>query len=154
MQITEGNIVNLLIKMQEAIQEGWRLVPNKSWLSYAFVNEITLYKESVDIKKVEDFEAEQITVLDFDANKFLFELQSCIVSGFEMQLDTLSWDNIGTKRVVLTRSQHPAMLTYTKEQLQEMSYDELKYIAKCLDCFHRSKDQMIRNILIKQEEKK
>lgn len=152
--ILESNPIIVLKQMQEAIKDGWRLKPNASFLVNYPRYELLMFKEDVDVKNVLENEApETVYLADYDVNKLLFAAQRFIVSGYDIDLQNVFWDDIGTKRLKLFKADHPNNIIYTKEQLDQMSYEELKQIGRLRDAFNRSRDVMITGILKYQEGK-
>lgn len=150
--IANSNIIILLNDLQEAIQEGYRLVPNKSFLETYPLNEITLYKEDVDVAELSEYDAlPKVTVESYDAMSVLFDVQRFIVNGYEIQ-DSVFWLGVGTKRFPMFKPTHLANVVYTKEELDEMEYELLKEVGRVRNCFNRSRSVMVNNILKFQDE--
>lgn len=150
--IANSNIIILLNDLQEAIQEGYRLVPNKSFLETYPLNEITLYKEDVDVAELSEYDAlPKVTVESYDAMAVLFDVQRFIVNGYEIQ-DSVFWLGVGTKRVPMFKPTHLANVVYTKDELDEMEYELLKEVGRVRNCFNRSRSVMVNNILKFQDE--
>ncbi len=152
--ILKSNPIVLFREMQQAIKDGWRLKPNASFFNNYPLYEITLFKEDVNVKPVlEDEATETAIITDYDANKILFHVQRFIVSGYDIDLNSIVWDDVGSKRMKLFKASHPNNKIYTKEQLSEMDYEELKKIGRLRDCFNRSREVMTTGILKYQANK-
>ncbi|MNY59708.1 hypothetical protein D3C86_1961820 [compost metagenome] len=90
-------------------------------------------------------------VSTYEANNALKGIQPYIVNGYVVE--KIDWMELGYKYISLDKPSHSSYCVFTKEELNEMSYDALKEHAKVVGAFNRSKGQMIRNILKIQEEK-
>lgn len=88
-------------------------------------------------------------------NSFLQKLQVVIKDGwtlvdkqdFSMAMSTNYWMCVLEKDVLPER-------IYTKQELNDMEYEELKKVAKLYDCFNRARDVMVGKVLEKQEQRK
>ena len=153
-QILNNNIVLVIKEFEESLKDGWRFVPNKSDLfsSMMGLKELSLYKEDVEIHlySVEDV-LDIAYVESYDKMNFFTCLQKLILSGWEVDLESIIWDDIGTKRVKVKHPNHPASKLYSKEELQEMDFESLKQIAKIRGCFNRQRSVLITNVLKFQE---
>lgn len=146
--IIETNIVKLLIEMEELIQEGYRLIPNKSYL-FTFPNySLDMFKEEYDVVTLTDEDAPpKVTIEEYDSMMFMFAVQRHLLSGYSFEMNTINYNIVGTKRVMMFKEDHEANVIYTREELEAMSYEEIKAAAKVRGCFNRGKNQMITNIL-------
>lgn len=155
-QILNNNIVLVIKEFEESLKDGWRFVPNKSDLfsSMMGLKELSLYKEEVEINlySVEDV-LDVAYVESYDKVNFFISLQKLILSGWEVDLESIIWCDIGTKRVKVKHPDHPASKIYSKEELQEMDFESLKQIAKIRGCFNRQRSVCVQNILKFQDNK-
>ncbi|MNG18858.1 hypothetical protein D3C87_1675590 [compost metagenome] len=116
------------------------------------LHEIELYKIEQNFAPMTDEETPaHVLVSTYEANNALKGIQPYIVNGYVVE--KIDWMELGYKYISLDKPSHSSYRVFTKEELNEMSYDALKEHAKVIGCFNRSKDQMIRNILKIQEEK-
>lgn len=152
--ILESNPIVLFREMQQAIKDGWRLKPNASFFNNYPLYEISMFKEDVNVKRVlEDEATETAIIADYDANKILFLAQRFIVSGYDIDLASIVWDDVGGKRMKLFKASHPNNIIYSREALDEMPYEELKQVGRLRNAFNRSRETMILGILKYQENK-
>jgi hypothetical protein len=147
-KILNTNIVTFLHELQEAIREGCCVVPGKSYLSTAFIFDLDLYKEDVDIPQlsVTDKVQEQV-IEEYAADAFLQEMQKFVMNGYDLDLESIWWDSTGVKTAKMILSDNPLIKDWTEEELKELTYEELKVIASYRNCFHRAKGVMIAAIL-------
>lgn len=135
-----------------AIKEGYYVVnSNAGWVGTSFLYDINLFKltEAPTFNLIDD---NRHTIQEYDAQKFLNKLQEAILSGFVVDIDTLYWDNVGLKSVQCFNPNHPKNIKYTKEQLDELSWEEIKDIAKLYNKTGRDRSLLVNHILKSQEE--
>lgn len=153
--LLQTNPVQLMADFQSAIQHGYRFVPARSQLfeHVGGLLELDLYKQDIEIPEIkfEDMLGD-VCVVDYCKTKFLLEVQALIVNEYEIDLNSVSYDTVGTKRCRLIRKNHPSLMKYTKEELDNMDYESLKYIGKMRKCFNRSRSVMVEQILRFQQE--
>lgn len=153
MHIAESNPVVFCIKFVEAVKEGWKLkdvVEGRP--SHAFLHSIQMFKGfSPEVIRLT---SETHVIEEYDSFEFLKKLQNAILNDFELDVKSIRWDTVGRKSCVLTNPNFVEPKTWSKEQLEEMPYEQLKKVAKQLDCFHRAKDIMINRVIEKQKEGK
>lgn len=152
-KILNNNITTFIRDIQEAIQEGYRIVPNKSYLTSAFLFDIDVYQEDVEIKEL-DHEAvpAKVVVEQYDPMKFLFEMQSYIVNGYIVNLEKFLWLDNGSKVIELENPLHPGNIVYTREELDAMEWEEIKQVGKFRQCFNRNRNVVTTLILKAQED--
>lgn len=149
------NPVTIFRDAQEAFKQGYRFVSGRSDITewHTGMIEIDLYKQQIEIPEIkfEDMLGD-VWVVDYCKTKFLLEVQALIVNEYEIDLNSVSYDTVGTKRCRLVRKNHPSLKKYTKEELDNMDYEALKYIGKMRKCFNRSRSVMVEQILRFQQE--
>lgn len=148
--LLQTNPVQLMADFQTALQHGYRFVSARSQLfeHVGGLLELDLYKQDVEIPEIkfEDMLGD-VWVVDYDKTKLLLQLQALIVNEYEIDLNSVSYDIVGTKRCRLVRHNHPSLKKYTKEELDNMSWDEVKYIGRMRQVFNRNRDIMTTQIL-------
>ena len=152
--ILNTNPVVVLQEFEKAVKAGYLFVPGRSdlFIHSTGLMELELHKQELEIPKLSFEDAlDKVVVHSHDKTDFLLQLQKYILSGWELDLRTVYFDTIGSKSVRLVHPEHPVSISYTKEQLQEMDYDELKRIAKLRNCFVKSRDVMVTKVLQFQE---
>ena len=152
--ILNTNPVVVLQEFEKAVKAGYLFVPGRSdlFIHSTGLMELELYKQELEIPKLGFEDAlDKVVVNSHDKTDFLLQLQKYILSGWELDLRTVYFDTIGSKMVRVVHPSHPVSLVYTKEELQEMDYDELKRIAKLRNCFVKSRDVMVNKVLQFQE---
>ena len=153
--LLQTNPVQLMADFQSALQHGYRFVSARSQLfeHVGGLLELDLYKQDIEIPEIkfEDMLGD-VCVVDYCKTKFLLEVQSLVVNEYEIDLDSVSYDTVGTKSCRLIRKNHPSLMKYTKEELDNMDFETLKYIGKMRKCFNRSRSVMVEQILRFQQE--
>ena len=148
--LLQTNPVQLMADFQSALQHGYRFVPARSQLleHVGGLLELDLYKQDIEIREI-TFEDKlgDVWVVDYDKTKFLLEVQALVVNEYEIDLNSVSYDILGTKRCRLIRQNHPSLKKYTKEELDNMSWDEIKYVGRMRQVFNRSRSVMVEQIL-------
>ena len=146
--LTHNNPISLFHELVESIKEGYRIVGNKSFLTTYPYFEIDLYYNEGEVTVLTDEEVlATIQIVEYDKLKFLLAIQQHVVSGWEVDLKTLSFSEIGSKFVTMNKPSHEGNKQYTREEMEEMEYETLKRAAKLRGCFNKSRNQMINNIL-------
>lgn len=152
--ILNTNPVVIIQEFEKAVLAGYYFVPGRSdlFVHPSGLMELELYKQELSIPKVEFEDALDIVILStHDKTSFLLEIQKYVLSGWQVNLNSVYFDVIGSKICKLLHPEHPVSVNYTKEQLQEMDYEELKRVAKLRNCFVKSRDVMVNKILQFQE---
>lgn len=143
------NIHIVLRDYELALKSDYRFVPGRSNLhmSPTGLYELKLYKQDIEIQEVTfESDPETVVVSDYDKNKLLIGLQKYLVNGYT--IIAIEWIGETTKKsLILYNALHPNTRKYFKEELTEMSYEDLKQIGKLRNCFNRSRDVMTNGIL-------
>ena len=114
--------------------------------------ELELFNQKLEIQKLSFEDAlDVVTVATHDKTDFLLQLQKYILSGWRIDLNSVYFDVIGTKSCKLVHPEHPVSRVYTKEELDEMDFEELKAISRLRGCFNRQRSVLISNVLKFQE---
>jgi len=153
--VTESNIARLVSIVEHYIQHGYRVLPMRSYLdSQPFLYEIDMWLEcDADVEFATYSEEDALPeawVNEYDAQKFLLSLQKFVISGYQVELNTLNWSEIGSKIVQVIKPDHEVNIRYTREEIEAMEYEELKRVARLRNCFHKSRNQMLISILKQQ----
>lgn len=150
--IIESNPAILFKRVEEAILEGYRVVDGKTILQTYPIYEIELFEEDVDFTQITDYDCLPTMVIEqYNSTAFLLDIQQAVLSGWKLNLQSLYYDVTGTKRIKAFKEDHLANVKYTKEELTEMSYEDLKEVGKIRGCFVKSRDVMSTKILQYQE---
>lgn len=155
--ILNTNHVVILQEFEKAVLQGYLFVPGRSdlFIHPTGLMELQVYKQELEIPKLGYEDAlDVVFVATHDKTDFLLQLQKYILSGWRINLNSVYFDAIGTKSCKLVHPEHPVSRVYTKEELDEMSYEELKYVGRLRNCFNRGRDVMVSNILKFQEDRK
>ena len=147
--ILSNNIHVILKEYESALNQGFRFIPERSNLhmSPTGLYELELYKQDIEIQEVTfESDPETVVVSDYDKNKLLIGLQKYLVNGYT--ITDIQWvSEITLKSVKVYNELHPNTRQYSKEELTEMSYEDLKQVGKLRNCFNRSRDVMTNGIL-------
>lgn len=151
--LLNNNPVIVLRDFENAIKAGYRFVEGRSNLSeVSGLYELTVYKQDIEIPYISLEDAlDRVTVQYYNKNEFLMEIQTYVANGWEIDLNSVVFLNL--KVCKLVHPEHPASKVYSKEELNEMPWEELKAIAKIRNCFNRGKEVCVNNILKFQEER-
>jgi hypothetical protein len=145
--IFDTNIVTFLKEVIKAIQYGYYAeASNAGYISCAHIYDINLYKkEAPEITKLE---IADVVIYEHDAMTAVLAVQNAVLQGYSLDEESILWYNQGSKRIRM----YIEMPTYTKEQLEELSWEEVKEVAKKLGVeFNRSRDILTNRILQKQD---
>lgn len=151
------NPVTIFRDVQEALKQGYRFVSGRSDVTewHTGMLEIDLYRQDVEVPLITfENELDVVCVSEYDKLKFILRLQALILSGWEIDLNSINYNITGSKVCKLVHPEHPVSIQYTKEELQEMPYEELKQIAKLRNCFNKSRDVCVTKIIQFQEGRK
>ena len=152
--ILNTNVVVVMQEFEKAVKAGYLFVPGRSdlFIHATGVMELNLYEQELEIPKVSFEEAlDKLVISSHDKTDFLLQLQKYILSGWNINLNSIYFDLIGSKVAMLVHPEHPVSRVYSKEELQGMDYEELKRIAKLRNCFNKSRDVMVAKVLQFQE---
>lgn len=148
--ILSTNYVVVLQEFEKAVLQGYLFVPGRSDLAIhpTGLMELELFKQELEIPKLSFEDAlDVVTVATHDKTDFLLQVQKYILSGWRIDLNSIYFDIIGTKSCKLVHPEHPASKVYSKEELDNMDYETLKYVGKMRKCFNRSRSVMQEQIL-------
>lgn len=148
------NHVVILQEFEKAVLAGYLFVPGRSdlFIHPTGLLEVELYKQELEIPKVNfEDDLDIVFVATHDKTILLLELQKYILSGWQIDLNSVYFDAIGTKSCKLVHLEHPVSRVYTKEELDEMDFEELKAISRLRGCFNRQRSVLISNVLKFQE---
>ena len=154
--IFNTNPVIVIQEFEKAVKSGYRFVSGRSAVTewHTGMLEIDLYKQEIEIPEITfEQELDIVYVSEYDKLKFILRVQSLVLNGWEIDLNSIDYTITGSKRCKLVHPEHPASKIYSKEELNEMPWEELKAIAKIRNCFNRGKDVCVNNILKFQQER-
>lgn len=150
------NHIVILQEFEKAVLQGYLFVPGRSDLAIhpTGLMELELFKQQLEIPKLSFEDAlDVVFVATHDKTDFLLQLQKYILSGWRINLNSVYFDVIGTKSCKLVHPEHPVSRVYTKEELDEMDFEELKAISRLRGCFNRQRSVLISNVLKFQEDR-
>lgn len=151
------NHIVILQEFEKAVLQGYLFVPGRSDLSIhpTGLMELELFKQELEIPKLSFEDAlDVVVVATHDKTFFLLEIQKYILSGWQIDLNSVYFDAIGTKSCKLVHPEHPVSVQYTKEELDEMSWDEIKVVGKLRQVFNKNRTVMTEQIVRFQEGRK
>lgn len=154
--ILSTNHVVMLQEFEKAVLQGYLFVPGRSDLAIhpTGLMELELFKQELEIQKLSFEDALDITfVTTHDKTDFLLQVQKHILSGWRIDLNSIYFDIIGTKSCKLVHPDHPVSKVYSKEELDNLDFEELKVISRLRGCFNRQRSVLIANVLKFQESK-
>ena len=134
--IVENNPVHFVLQFIEAIEQGFSLEnSNRGWISDSTLKEVNLYKQQATI--YEDMGYGEFVISDYNSQQFLYKLQAAVLQKAEVDVESLYWDMAGIKSIKVARY---APCMYTREQLDELSWEDLKVECKKLDLTGRDRN--------------
>ena len=148
------NHIVILQEFEKAVLQGYLFVPGRSDLAIhpTGLMELELFKQELDIPKLGFEDAlDVVVVATHDKTDFLLQIQKYVVSGWRINLNSIYFDVIGTKSCKLVHPEHPVSKVYSKEELDNLDFEELKVISRLRGCFNRQRSVLIANVLKFQE---
>jgi len=146
--IIGSNPVNVFSEFENAIKQGYRFIDKKSDITEWSTGMLQLDVYSVEQLDTIDYNKEVTVVIsERDKYDFVKKFQQFVVQGYSPDYDSLNYNFMNFKTCEFVNLDHPSNIKYTREQLENMSYEELKEVGKSLDCFNRSREVMTQAIL-------
>ena len=121
--IIEANVHIFIENLIDAIKDGYRIDnTNYGWISEANgLKELTL---SYDPERIHaEVALGEVTITNYNAQEFLDQICQVVVAGGVLDIESLTWDVAGIKRIEGKVYKIPE---YTKEQLAELSWEDFK----------------------------
>ena len=150
------NPVTIFRDVQEAFKQGYRFVSGRSGITewHTGMLEIDLYKQEVEVPEITfEQELDIVYVSEYDKLKFILRIQALVLNGWEIDLNSIDYTITGSKRCKLAHPEHPVSKVYSKEELDQMDFEELKAISRLRGCFNRQRSVLIANVLKFQEDR-
>lgn len=144
------NPVTIFRDVQEAFKQGYRFVSGRSDITewHTGMLEIDLYKQDIEVPEITfEQELDIVYVSEYDKLKFILRIQALVLSGWEIDLNSINYSITGSKICKLVHPEHPVSRVYTKEELDQMDFEELKAISRLRGCFNRQRSVCVQNIL-------
>lgn len=153
MHIVESSPVKFVISVVDAFQNGWKLKPeaNEGHPSFAFLSEIKLFK-GYSVEVIPDTR-QQVVVSEYDAMDFLKCVYNAVANGFELDVNSIYWDSVGKKSCILNNPNYIEIKHYTKKELEDMDWTDLKKTGRMYGHGGRDRNLLINRILESQKEK-
>lgn len=150
------NPVVILAEFEKAVLHDYLFVPGRSdlFISPSGLIELELFRQEMAIPKVTFEDAlDVITLVHHDKTSLMLDLQKYILSGWRVDLKSVYYDVVGSKICKLVHPEHPVSKVYSKEELDQMDFEELKAISRLRGCFNRQRSVLIANVLKFQEDR-
>lgn len=144
------NPVTIFRDAQEAFKQGYRFISGRSDITewHTGMIEIDLYNQQIEVPEITfEQELDIVYVSEYDKLKFILRIQALVLSGWEIDLNSINYSITGSKICKMVHPEHPASKVYSKEELDNMDYEALKSIGKMRKCFNRSRSVMVEQIL-------
>lgn len=125
--LLEANPCLLVEALVDAVKDGYRVTnDNYGWLSEARgLKEISLTYDPDRIYA--EMPLGEVVIKDYEAQRFLDQICQVVVAGGVLNIESLTWDVAGIKRIEGKVYKLPE---YTKEQLAEMDWETFKSSVK------------------------
>lgn len=152
--IVANNPVAFLSEFTNLVRDGWVLNPNDSVVMFPRY-ETSLVKQKDDLPQLVEFKpnATELVVEAPSFGELCEKLQFFLNQYWELDYSSLNANLAGMSSVRVWREKHLAVQNYSKEELQNMEWEQLKLLARSYNCFNRNKDICIYNIIKQQEGK-
>lgn len=154
-QVVERNPVVFLQKIVEGFKLGWKLSDktNEGYPSQYPIYQIDLYKGRPYTLEVVLDTSKQVIVSEYDVMNFLKLVYNAVSNGFELDIDSVSWDLTGKKSCILNNPNYIEIKHYTKKELEDMDWTDLKKTGRMYGHGGRDRNLLINRILESQKEK-
>ena len=125
--LLEANPCLLVEALVDAVKDGYRVTnDNYGWLSEARgLKEISLTYDPERIYA--EMPLGEVTIVDYEAQRFLDQICQVVVAGGVLNIESLTWDIAGIKRIEGKVFKIPE---YTKEELCLMDWETFKSSVK------------------------
>lgn len=142
--IIEANYCLFLEQIIDAIKDGYRVDnTNYGWVMEANgLKEITL---AYDPERVYvEMPLGEVVIMDYDSQSFLCQICQIVVAGGVLDIDTLTWDIVGIKRIEGKVYKLPE---HTKEELSVMDWETFKSSVRSVVGTGRDRSLMMNRYL-------
>ena len=124
--IIEQNPCIFVERFVAAIKHGYVVEnSNRGWIVDGALKEINLFKSKDEYYCANILEYGETVISDYDAQAFLEKLQGALWQKADVSVESLYWDMSGVKSVKVVLS-----APHTKEQLDEMDWEDLKEVCR------------------------
>ena len=125
--IIEANVHIFIENLIDAIKDGYRVDnTNYGWISEANgLKELTLSYDTE--REYAEMPLGEVTIMDYEAQRFLDQICQVVVAGGVLNIESLTWDIAGIKRIEGKIYKLPE---YTKEELANMDWETFKSSVK------------------------
>lgn len=154
--IIDRNPVIVLREFEDAVKQGYLFVVGRSdlFVEVSGLMQIDLYKQQIESPEITfEQELDIVYVSEYDKLKFILRIQALVLSGWEIDLNSINYSITGSKICKLVHPEHPVSKVYSKEDLDQMDFEELKAISRLRGCFNRQRSVLIANVLKFQEDR-
>ena len=123
--IVESNPHIFIQRFVEAVSKQYYLEnSNRGWIVDLSLKELNMYKQR-DQPVYENMQYGEVIISDYDTQCFLEKLQGAVIQKGDVDVNSLYWDMAGVKSVKVILS-----APYTKEELDDMDWEDLKEVCK------------------------
>lgn len=141
MQISESNSYTFMSKFLEAVKDGWRAVnTNEGYISQAFLYEIKMFPKEENEEIIPLFTEHKISIESYDAMNFVMQVQTAALQGYEFDMKSFDWMATSVKRIKGENKSHPKAKVYTREELDEMDWNDLRPLFQSYGIKGRHRD--------------
>lgn len=150
--LLDYNPINLIDDYIAAINKGWRYTKDsRFYMQPSGMYSLTVF-EGGAVDGCLDLTEGLVLLAEYDATQYVKNIQQLVLNKYTMKPSSVLFSITGVKKATFILEGHPQFTVYTKEQLDEMDYEELKVIGRSRDAFNRGRSVMVSNILKYQEE--
>lgn len=140
--IVEANPHLFLERFLDAISDGFYLEnTNEGWVVDTQLKEITMFRDRK--REFEAFPYGEVTIVEYNTQEFLSQIQNAVMGGVVMKPESLYWDS---PKIIKGEKRAPA--NYNREQLENMEWEAFKEELKTVGITGRNRLSMI-NLYLK-----
>jgi hypothetical protein len=143
--IIEQNPHVFIERFVAAIKHGYVVEnTNRGWVVDGTLKEINLFKTKDEYYCTKILEYGETVISDYDAQAFLEKLQGAVWQKADVSVESLYWNLTGVKSIKISLT---APNNYSKEQLDDLSWDDLKEECKRYGITGRDRSVLINRYL-------
>ncbi len=152
MFIVAKNPVTMLIEFESLIKEGYFFVDGKSNVTSYPLYEVEVFKQYVNIPIYHPSERLSMEGIVCNTwNEFMLEFQRMIVNHYTPNFNLFTFSETGFKSLVFNAIDIPIYQQYSKDDLLEMEWCNLKELGRLYGIGGRDRNVLVNKILSAQE---
>lgn len=148
--IVHNNPVSFLQEFVSLVQDGYCLEDDKySVVLMPNICEATLVKQKEDFECFVEYlpNTTELFIEAYSFSELCKKIQYFVAKQWKVDYTVFNADVVGKSFVRIWREEHLAVGNYTRAELEEMEWEQIKSLGYSYGCFNRKKDVLISNIL-------